>query len=80
MISNSRISISPNPVSTLLNIDIQGTLDYTIRIFDVEGKPISIHNSYRFIEVDRFDAGVYLLEITDLNSGKRIIERIVVSK
>lgn len=74
------ISIYPNPVSIALMIEVKGTLDYRLRIFDINGKLVYEQENQTYITTEQMHNGVYLLEITDLNSGQKVVEKILVSK
>lgn len=72
---NSQVDIFPNPASTTLQIS--GSTVNSYRIFDLHGKLISI-GANETIDVSAFPAGLYFLEITDLDnqhSTKRFIKQ-----
>jgi Secretion system C-terminal sorting domain/YHYH protein/Putative metal-binding motif len=79
-LAGTTISIYPNPVSTVLTIEVKGVLDYRVRIFDINGKLVYEKNNQGFVFTEQMYNGTYLLEITDLNSGQRIMKKVVVSK
>ncbi len=77
-LSNSALKIYPNPVIDFINIEISGQLEYQINIFDFEGKLVHSSVNSSQISTSSFSAGTYLIEVKDLNSAQKIIERIVV--
>ena len=77
LISNN-ITIYPNPASDKINIDIKGQLDYKVNLYDKEGKLIIESSNSLYLEVASIPMGSYLLEIIDMNSYQRFMERIVV--
>lgn len=76
-LSNAVVSIYPNPVVESLHIDIEGSLKYQIKVFDQDGKLLFKNNNTRLLPFHAFPDGIYLLEIGDLNSGQKVVERII---
>lgn len=79
-VANSIIRIFPNPVSDVLNIEVDGQLDYNITIYDLGGKLVFSLKNKRIIDVRSLPHGIYLLEIEDQKTGHKIVEKIVVGK
>lgn len=79
-LENSKISIFPNPVSTSLNVNVEGGLDYEISLFSLEGKLMEQSNNGKSIDVQSFESGIYIIEIRDMGTDQKIIEKIIVSK
>lgn len=79
-LAGASIRIYPNPVSALLSIEVKGSLDYRVRLFDIGGKLICEMENQNFISTEQMHAGNYVLEMTDLNSGQQLREKVVVSK
>jgi len=77
---NTTISISPNPTSDVINIDIDGQLSFKVNLYDLDGKLMRSCDNMSLISVTNIPSGIYLLEIQDLNSTQKIVERIVVGK
>ena len=68
--------------STLINlvyIDVENLLDYKVSLYSINGKVLEVFDQTNVIHVDVFPAGTYLLEVEDLNSGQKAIERLVVT-
>ncbi len=78
VLANNEIKIFPNPTSDKINIEVSGKLNYKVNIFTLNGELIQSSKNQSIIDVENIAAGSYLLEITELISGKNIIERIVV--
>ena len=72
---NDAISIYPNPVRNELNIS--GKYDY-IEIYDAFGKLIFSSTAIKTINVDKFNNGVYIVNIT--TNDKTIANKITISK
>ena len=79
-LSNGTISIYPNPAINILNIDVEGQLEYQVSLFDYTGRLVQASKNSHQIILESILSGTYLLEIRDLATGKRVIERIVVTK
>ncbi len=79
-LAGTTISLYPNPVSEVLTIEVKGVLDYRVRMFDISGKLVYEGRNQQTISTEQLSNGSYVLEITDLNSGKWITEKIIVSK
>lgn len=82
--SGIEVSIYPNPVKDMLNIEIDGlsSSDATIKIISVQGQIIfneivsNANGKKQTIDVSSFAHGIYLLEVRDNNSI--ITERIII--
>ena len=79
-ISNTTINIYPNPTVDLINIDVEGKLEYSTSLYDMEGKLINTTTNSNQLQISTLSTGTYLLEITDLVSGQKIVERIVIGR
>ena len=79
-IANSTISIYPNPAVDFINIDVAGKLNYRSSLYDLDGKLTTTTENKNQISITSIPTGTYLLEIQDLQSGQRIVERIVVGR
>lgn len=79
-LAGASISFYPNPVSTVLMIQVEGVLDFRLRIFDINGKLVFQKDNQSYVSTEQMFNGIYVLEITDLKSGQQLIEKVVVSK
>jgi len=76
-LANSTISIYPNPVVDLINIEVSDDLKYKVELYNLEGKlNISATNQNK-IDVHNLPQGIYLLEIEHLNSGEKIVTKVI---
>ena len=79
-ISEAVVNIFPNPASYVINIQVEGELDFRATLYDLNGKLIdSVANESQF-KILALPDGIYLLEVKDVKSGNSIIERIVIEK
>lgn len=79
------VAVFPNPATTMLNVQVQTNqlAEIDIRILDVTGKVVSQPSSNRAVEsnllqqidISDLNYGVYVLELTDRQTGKVITER-----
>ena len=79
-IANSTVNIYPNPAIDVINIDVIGQLNFKIALFDLEGQLLLSAKNIHFIEVTSLPTGIYLIELQDLKSGQKIVERIVIDR
>ncbi len=77
-LSNSIISIFPNPAVNIININVNGPLNYRATLLDMNGKQIISAKNTNQISVQEIASGTYILEIKDLSTDNKIIERIVI--
>ena len=71
------IKIYPNPVTDVINIDAPENLKYRTNIYDLNGRLISSSKNKSVIEIQTLSLGLYLIEITDLDSGHKVVEKII---
>ncbi len=77
-IANSQINIFPNPAVDVINIEVDGKLNYNVSLYDLEGKLIITTNNARQIKIETIPQGTYLLYIKDLETGSEVVERVVI--
>ncbi len=73
-----KFNIFPNPVSDKINIEVSISLNYTVKLFNIAGQQLLHVNNARQLAINEFSAGTYLLEIQDLVTGQKILERITI--
>lgn len=79
-LAGAAFSIYPNPVSSVLSIDIKGVLDFRLRLFDINGKLVIEQKNQTALSMEQLHNGTYVLEIMDVQSGQRVMEKILVAK
>jgi len=79
-LSNSRINIYPNPASEVIYLDVMGQLNYTVTLYNIEGNLITTSRNISNIDVNSIAVGTYILELQDVKSGQKVVERIVIKK
>jgi hypothetical protein len=63
---NKKISLFPNPATNVLNVKVDGDMQFTI--FNQQGQKL-FSGTQNEIDISSFDKGVYLIQITDSNDG-----------
>ena len=76
-LANSRVNIFPNPTSNVINIEIEGALNYTLSLFDLRGKLLVSKSNAATLQIGALPYGIYLLEIQDRLNGKKLVKRVV---
>ena len=76
-LTNSSIRIYPNPAIDIINIDVPKNLNYEANLHDLNGRLISSMTNKSVIEIQNVPHGIYLVEITDLDTGQKIIDKII---
>ena len=79
-LTNSTINIYPNPAIDIINIDVPGNLNYDANIYDLNGRVIISTTNKSVIEIQTLPLGIYLIEIKDLGSGQKVIDKIIKGK
>lgn len=75
--TNTTINIYPNPVIDIINIDVPGNLNYEANLYDLNGRLMISTTNKSAIEIQTLAPGIYLLEIEDLDSGQKVIDKII---
>lgn len=77
-LANSTINIYPNPVIDDIIIDVKGQLEFSACLYDLNGKLVMKAKNEKILSVQSIPSGTYLLEIQDLKTGQKIVEKIIV--
>ncbi len=76
-IGNTTVRIFPNPAQETLYIMLDKTLRFRVRIYDLGGKLILSDKNIESLSLQNISRGTYLLELEDMDTGDRIIEKII---
>jgi len=79
-IANTTINIYPNPTIDIINIEIEGQLNFQASLYNFDGKLISTKLNTNQIQVYHLPKGTYLLEIKDIQTSQKITEKIIIDK
>ena len=75
------IRVFPNPATTSISITGTEGRETTVQLFDLSGRQLFNEAGYiNRVDLNDFSAGVYLLHITDQNTGTVATERVVIQK
>ena len=77
-IAGSIINIFPNPAIDWITIEGIEDLDFRVSLFDLGGKEVASQLNATQLDVNALPNGAYFLEIVDLGTGQRIIEKIMI--
>ncbi|MEM9921960.1 MAG: sialate O-acetylesterase, partial [Bacteroidota bacterium] len=76
-LSNTLISIYPNPAFDVVHISVEGQIAYNVSLFDLQGKLISSALNPSSVDVSAIPSGMYWLKIQDVVEGKYMVKKIV---
>ena len=79
-LTNLTISIYPNPAIDIINIDVPENLKYDANLYDLNGRIIISTTNKSVIEIQTLPLGIYFIEIKDLDSGQKVIDKIIKGK
>jgi len=79
-LENGTINIYPNPAIHKINLDVEGHLNFKASIYNLNGKIITQSTNKNEISIDQIPAGTYMLEIKDMDTSQKIVERIVIMR
>lgn len=79
-IANTIVNIYPNPATNIINIEVDGQINFKANLYDLNGQLIRSTNNKGQILISSLPTGTYLLEIQDINSDQKIVERIIIEK
>ena len=79
-LTNSTVSIYPNPAIDIINIDVPGNIKYDANLYDLQGRLIISTTNKSVIEIQTLPLGIYFIEIKDLDSGQKVIDKIIKGK
>lgn len=74
-VAESKISVYPNPVKDVLNIDTQENTKQ-IKIIDMVGKVIYLGTNEKQIDTKNFEKGIYIVQLT-FDNGKSLSTKIM---
>ncbi len=79
-LSRSTISIHPNPARNYFQLNFSAPLSYGIQLINAAGRVVSRQENEARVDVRSVPAGLYLIDITDLDTRERVTRRVVVMK
>lgn len=79
-LSGFPIKIYPNPASSILHIQAESTNPLNIRLSNAMGQLILVQEGTSSIELNGLSDGLYWLEVLDMNTHQKVVEKIRVGK
>lgn len=76
-LSSLYTSVSPNPTRDFVTIDLKKQTDFSVEIYDLLGKKIAQFFNQKLLDFTDLESGVYLVKISDLESGQNTIHKII---
>jgi hypothetical protein len=77
-LGDAKIRIYPNPVRTFLQIEVDGSLEFKVTIYNLQGHTLMNDENVNQLHIGSLLPGNYILEIIDVKSGYKIMESIIV--
>ncbi|MDF1696686.1 MAG: T9SS type A sorting domain-containing protein [Saprospiraceae bacterium] len=74
------IDINPNPTSGIIFIDVKEKKDFTLSVYDMNGRRLLRIEQVNTIDLSQFANGVYYIKMTNRLSLESVIEKIVLQK
>ena len=79
-LENKNIKIYPNPSRGIINIEIQGSEKFLIKLFTLTGKEIPIVLIDKKVDLKNINNGVYFFKIINMQNSETHIKKIVILK
>ena len=79
-IAGTPVSIYPNPANEVLNINVNGQLNFQSTLYDLKGSIITRSTNTKQISIGTVPIGTYLLKIKDLKTGQLVVKKISVMR
>lgn len=79
-LAGALVNIYPNPASDLIYIQIKGQLTYQFNIYNLEGVLVKTDENNNQVLLQDIPEGIYFLELINLYSRHKHVERIVVNR
>jgi hypothetical protein len=79
VLSTINAVVYPNPANSDLNVFMNVSANYEVRLLTITGKAITLARTFNdniTLDVNALAAGVYFVEITDKDSQERIVKKI----
>ncbi len=79
-LGNIRLNIFPNPTQGSVQIELDNQIDIMTTIYDINGKVLITKSRDTKFDLSPYADGIYLMELMDIATGNRVVERIVLGK
>ena len=75
-LDGTTIKVYPNPVTSIINIEVSNSLNYIASIYSLDGKKLIEHRNEPTLDVNSLPSAMYFLKITCTKTGKTIVDKI----
>lgn len=79
-IANAGMRIYQNPVSSLVRIEVDGNPKFEVNVFSLNGQLVLHQQNQQLVSLSSYEDGIYLMEVTNLESGAQLVEKIFVAQ
>ncbi|AUP77503.1 T9SS type A sorting domain-containing protein [Flavivirga eckloniae] len=79
-LGSATIQSFPNPAQSDIQIQVDGTLNYNVELFDMQGQLRVSGKQLDVVKVNHLPEGIYVLKITDLDTSKYTTKTIQIVK
>lgn len=76
----SHVSIYPNPAANYFIIETGNLKDLRVRLYDVNSKLLSDQFNKTYFDVADLTSGIYIVEITDLKTQRKVNKKLTILK
>lgn len=71
------LQVFPNPFIDHINLQTEANLNFEVNIYNANGLLMKSEKNMDRIELDAYSAGLYLLEVSDSDSSRKVYKKIV---
>ncbi|MDA9773828.1 MopE-related protein [Saprospiraceae bacterium] len=79
-LGETTIRIYPNPAIDIVNVAVEHDLQFSMTLYDLDGKLLIRELNSIQVDVSSLNAGMYIIEIQDLLTKEKVIEKVVIMK
>jgi len=80
LLEQPNVCVFPNPTLGVINVQFEGQVNYSLNLFDLNGRLIRSASNTNRLETDGLPLGTYLIEVLNTDSGQKNVERIVIGR
>lgn len=77
-IGETKFVIYPNPAVNTVSIAFDSDVDCALKLYDIEGRLVVQEVRGTQLDVSTLQTGIYLIEIKDLKTSNRVIEKLMI--
>lgn len=77
---NKKIYVYPNPANHMIKIETGQIYNFITNLYNINGQLIFSEAQNNTIQVSHLTEGIYLVKITELNTGKNFVESFIIKR